>query len=107
MDVWGVCQGDEPSDAARIAALAWQLPRSSRTWSAHEPDGAYDASTLMLRQIEYDVRSFHWMLSEDGKNKKNEPEPFMLPGEELALEKAEERAESDAMELARAFGMIS
>lgn len=105
MDIWEVCQGEVPADAPRIATLAWQLPRTSRTWRAHDPAGAYDTTTLLLREIEYVTRGIRWMFSEDGKNRANEPEPITLPGEELAHERAAERADSDALELAKAFGM--
>jgi hypothetical protein len=106
MDIWDVCQGEIPACAPRIAALAWQLPDKSRTWREHNPSGAYDTSTLLLREIEYDAHVIRWMFSEDGKNRANEPEPITLPGEELARERAAERADNDALELARAFGMI-
>ena len=100
-----MCQGEEPENAGRFAALAWQLPSTSRLWRALDPKNGYDHATLLLRQLEYDVRSFHWAFTEDGKNKANEPEPLMLPGEEEARKRAEEEADSAALEVARIFGL--
>ena len=102
-----MCQGYEPEqdEAERLAALTWQLHNTSRLRRALDPSGAYDNATLLLRQLEYDVRSFHWGFTEDGKNKTNEPEPLMLPGEEKARERAAEEADSAAIELARIFGL--
>lgn len=107
LNVWYACQGclPEQDEAERLAALAWQLHKTSRLWRAINPSGAYDSATLLLRQLEYDVRSFHWGFTEDGKSKINEPEPLMLPGEEEARARAAEEADSAAMELARIFGL--
>lgn len=100
-----MCQGSEIVNARRLGALAWQLPKTSRLWRALDPEDGYDPATLLLRQLEYDVRAFHWSFTEDGKNKANEPEPLMLPGEMEARRKAEEEADSAALEVARIFGL--
>lgn len=100
-----MCQGEEPQHPERYAALAWQLPKTSRLWRALDPSAGYDTATLLLRQLEYNVRAFHWAFTEDGKNKANEPEPLTLPGEEEAHERAAEEADNMALELARVFGL--
>lgn len=107
LNVWNLCQGCEPkqAEAERLGALAWQLPRTSRLWRALDPSNGYDVATLLLRQLEYNVRAFHWAFSEDGKNKVNEPGLITLPGEEEAHERAAEEADNAAIELARIFGL--
>jgi len=87
------------------SVLAWQLPPDSRVRRAMSPAAAYDASALLLRQIEYDVRHLHWSLGEDARRKANEPEPLTLRGEEAEHRRAEERADMAAAELARTFGL--
>lgn len=107
LNVWNLCQGCEPkqAEAERLGALAWQLPRTSRLWRSIDPSGGYDSATMLLRQLEYDVRSFHWAFTEEGKSKVNEPEPLMLPGEEEAHKRAAEEADNMALEVARIFGL--
>lgn len=89
----------------RFAALAWQLPNTSRVRRCVDPSNGYDTATLLLRQLEYDVRAFKWGFSEDAKNNANEPEPIELPGEEEARKRAAEEADNAAIEVARLFGM--
>lgn len=100
--MWGLCIGQEPRDPRRLAALAWQLPRSSRVWREIDPIGAHDDGTVFLRAIEYDIRAFNWSLS-DGKTA--EPEPMLLHGEAEARQRAEEKADNAAAELAKVFGL--
>lgn len=87
------------------SVLAWQLPRDSRVWHLVSPAGAYDAATLLIRQLEYDVRAFNYSFSKDAERKANQPEPMTLPGEEIERQRAEERADAAAAELARVFGL--
>lgn len=93
------------SEVRLCSILAWQLPRDSRVWRAMDPAGAYDTATLLLRQLEYDVRAFNYGFSKDAEHKRNQPEPITLPGEEIERQRAEERADAAAAELARAFGL--
>lgn len=100
--MWELCRGSDPDNPDRMAALAWQLPRSSRVWREIDPIGAHDDGTVFLRAIEYDIRAFNWSLS-DGKTA--EPEPLLLRGEEEARQRAEEKADNAAAELAKVFGL--
>ena len=84
------------SEVRLCSILAWQLPRDSRVWRAMDPSGAYDTATLLLRQLEYDVREFNYGFSKDA---------ITLPGEEIERQRAKERADAAAAELARAFGL--
>ena len=93
------------AEVRRCAILAWQLPQDSRVWRAVNPAGSYDMATLILRQIENDVQTFHWAFSEDAKNKDTAPEPMVLPGEEEAHQRAAEEADNTAAEVARIFGL--
>ena len=100
-----MCHGADPLNPDHMAALAWQLPRDKRVWSAYDPQGANGTDTLLLRQIELDVRTFQWSFSEDADKKNTAPEPIPLPGEEEAYERAEEREDRNAIELAQALGI--
>lgn len=93
------------SEVRLCSILAWQLPADSRVMRAMNPSGAYDTATLLLRQIEYDVRSFNYGFSKDAEHKANKPEPITLPGEAIERQRAEERADAAAAELARVFGL--
>lgn len=109
LDLWAMQLGDLDGEATmqtrRAAALAWQLPSSSRVWSGVAPLGALGTDVMLLRQIEHDVRVFQWSFSEDAKNKDTAPEPLTLPGEEEAHRLAEERADRAAIDLAAEFGL--
>lgn len=105
MNVWVFCHGEEPRDPYYLAALAWQLPRDKRVWSAYDPVGSHDTKTQLLRQLELDVRTFQWSFTEEAQKNGQEPEPYLLPGEEEAYERAEEREDRNAIELARYFGL--
>lgn len=98
--------GDETSaDVLRAAALAAQLPHSSRTFCAMEPSAANGTVERLLRQIELNQRSWAWAHTKDAKNNVNEPQPLSLPGEIESVEAARERAEVDAMAVASAFNI--
>lgn len=97
--------GSASLNTRRIAALAWQLPNTSRTWQVLSPGSSNTLEAQLLRHIEHDVRLFSWSFSKDAKTKSNIPEPLTLPGEEKARERAEERADSMALSLAHEFGL--
>lgn len=97
--------GSASLNTRRIAALAWQLPNTSRMWHIFAPGGSNTLEAQLLRNIEHDVRLFSWSFSKDAKTKSNVPEPLTLPGETEAKERAEERADSMALSLAQEFGL--
>lgn len=105
IDLWPVCQGYDPRNPDRTAALAWQLPSDGRVWKAVSPTGAYGPDVMLLRQLELDVRSFQWSFTEDAKDKSTAPEPITLPGEEEEYRRAEAEADSMAKEVAQLLGV--
>ena len=102
-DIWD--GRTEPAGARRLAALAWQLPRDSRTWSAIDPMGANGTLLAIVRQLEHDVRMFQWSFTDKAKDESTAPEPISLPGEDEAWERAEEEADRAALDLAETFGL--
>ena len=105
MDVWFVSQGGIPGDVERIAALAWQLPKTSRTWRTAEPLLENETDAYLLRQIELNQRLWAWAHTKDAENGTNEPAPLTLPGEREWGEEKEKQAEKDAMAVAAAFNL--
>lgn len=99
--------GEETTEGVmRAAALAWQLPRDGRAWREIDPLGVNDMQTLILRQIEHDLRLWMWAHTKDAQNNSNQPEPMLLPGEaELAEAKAEE-AQRMAASVASQLGLF-
>lgn len=89
----------------RAAALAYQLPRSSRTWSAVDPFGANGTDTILLRKAEHDLRLWHWANTEEAKNPDTAPDPIPLPGEERAREAEAERRMAQAADVAARLGI--
>ena len=106
IDVWGVdwasiCDGD----VGRYAALAYQLPHTSRTWMVFEPTLVNDTADYLLRRIELNQRVWQWAHTKDAEHKVNEPAPLTLPGEAERNEERERKAEVDAASVAAAFGI--
>lgn len=106
LDEFGV-DGDETTPGiTRAAALAWQLPPSSRAWRAIDPLGANDMKTALLRQLEHDLRLWMWAHTKDAKNNQNQPDPIPLPGEAERMEAKVEEAERMAMSVASQLGLL-
>lgn len=104
--IFGLGGDDFPTrDLWRIAALAYQLPRDGRVWSAMEPTGAHGQAVMLLRQIEHNQRLWHWAHTKDAKDKGTAPDPLLLPGEQEAYERAVTNAEDEAERTAAALGI--
>lgn len=105
-DLWGVDWGGVPQgEAERLGALAWQLPRTSRTWQAIDPSLANTTTDHLLRRIEMNQRVWQWAHTKDAENKVNAPDPLPLPGEAERNEERGRRAEAEAAAVAAAFGI--
>lgn len=63
----------------RLAALAAQLPRESRTSRALSPALEWGDEAYILARVEHAVRHLAWMLSEDGAKGVNRPQPMATP----------------------------
>ena len=99
--------GEETTEGVmRAAALAWQLPRSSRAWRHVDPLGANDMQTALLRQVEHDLRLWMWAHTKDAKNNVNTPDPIPLPGEAERMEAKFEEAERMASSVASQLGLF-
>ena len=89
----------------RAAALAYQLPKDSRVRSALAPVASHSLDVLLLREIEYNQRVWHWANTKEAENKSTAPARIDLPGEEEAHEKAVENAEKKALRAAERLGI--
>lgn len=105
MNVWGPSRGAMPDNPEHMAALAWQLPKTSRTWRKVEPVLENQTESYLLRQIELNQRMWAWAHTKDAQSGTNEPAPIMLPGEKELSEEKEKQAKKDAMAVAAAFNM--
>lgn len=112
LDVWADIaelrrwEGDyTPQRILRLAALARQLPGSSRTVRKATPDAANGIDTLLLREIEYDLRRWHWANTKDAERGENEPEPYRLPGEDERRAHNIERELRNASDVASQLGI--
>lgn len=77
--------GDETTDeVVRLAILATQLPKDSRTSRAMSPALEWSDETYMLARCDYALRTIAWMFSEDGSKGLNRPEPITTPEERAA-----------------------
>lgn len=102
MGLW--CDETTPK-VRRAAILAYQLPSDSRVWRAMVPAGAHSTDTLLLRQIELDLRAWHWANTEEAKDQSTAPKPIRLAGEdELEVFKFEQAMQA-AQDVAAAFGL--
>ena len=66
---------------AHAAALMAQMPRTSRTAMALNPDNEWSEATYFLAQIEYDLRVLIWQNTKDGQKGRNQPKPPTFPAE--------------------------
>lgn len=99
--------GDETTtEVMRAAALAWQLPHDSRAWTAIDPLGSNDVQTMLLRQLEHDLRMWMWAHTKDAKTNQNQPDPIPLPGEAERMEARVEEAERMAVSVAAQLGLL-
>lgn len=88
----------------RAAALAYQLPKESRTWVAIVPALAHSESRHLLRRIEYNQRAFAWARA-DEKKRGPEPEPVTLSGEDELKEEKARREMEEQESVAEFFGI--
>lgn len=58
----------------RFATLAAQLPPDARV------NGGVGYVTVLLHNIEYEVRVLAWQRTKDGEKGRNRPKPVQLPG---------------------------
>jgi hypothetical protein len=106
LDLWGTEWGRlADGEAARLAALAYQLPRDGRTWRVVDPAGANSAELQMLRRMELNQRRWHWAHTKGAESGSDEPQPVLLDGEREALDAAEEAQRRNAESVADAFGI--
>ena len=106
LDLWGIdWDALDDGSAAHLAALAYQLPKDSRTKSAIAPAAAYGIDVLLLREIEHNQRMWHWANTEEAKNKDTRPEPITLPSEEEAYRAMAESERQNAIEVASILGI--
>lgn len=80
--------GDYP--IAHAAALASQLPSTSRVAKALNPDNEWDDATYLLSAIEYDLRVLIWQKTKDAQKNRNKPKPNETPHD---LAKKRQRSE--------------
>ena len=62
------------------SALAAQLPRDARVRVADNLDAAWSDETLILWQLEYDMRMLQWSMS-DKKSRGAKPKPIESPSQ--------------------------
>jgi len=81
-----------------LADLAVWLPSGSAVWRSMGGPAAWSQETAMLVNLEQTVRAFNWMFTEDGKHRRNYPEPLEPPkfyqdekAEQLRLERRIEK----------------
>lgn len=106
LDLWGInWNALDDGSAAHLAALAYQLPKDSRTKSAIAPAAAYGIDVLLLREIEHNQRMWHWANTEEAKNKETAPERMTLPGEDEMHQAMVEQEQQNAIEVAAILGI--
>lgn len=93
-------------DVKRASILAAQLPREARLHVEIDPRARISLEDELLRRIEFNQRVWQYSHTKDAKNRANEPEPILLPGEEEAREKAAEKAANHSKYVAEQFGLI-
>ena len=106
VDVWGTDWerlGDD--EAARLAALTYQLPKAGRVWTAIAPAASHSMETQLLREIELNQRIWHWAHTDQAKDESTAPQPITLPGEQEAHEAAVERELQNAADVAALLGI--
>lgn len=96
---------ENPVWLPELAALAYQLPNDSRTVRALAPEAANDMRTLLLREIEYNQRRWHWANTKAAEHGENEPQPIQLPGEREHRERDLQAEVRNAESVARRLGI--
>lgn len=86
----------------RASALLSQLPAGARLRVAEDPDAAWDATTQLLRLVEYELRAWVMAHAKDSA----EQEPIPLPSEARDRAAMAERAEQDMADVARTLGIL-
>ena len=102
----GVDGEETTRSVERAAALAFQLPPTSRVWGAIDPMGANTTEAALLRQLEHDMRLWMWAHTKDAKTNTNQPRPMQLRGEAALAEAKAEEAERTAASVASLLGLL-
>lgn len=106
IDLWGAdWDALDDGSAAHLAALAYQLPKDSRVYSAIAPMRSHGLDVLLLREIEHNQRIWHWANTEEAKHEESKPEPITLPGEEEAYQAMADYERQNAIEVASILGI--
>lgn len=80
--------------AFEAADLALMLPRGSRTFSAIDPEFAWEQSHYLLANIANSLQLLVWAQTKDGQKNRNRPKPIEPPkrrNEGMTPEEYEER----------------
>lgn len=89
----------------RYAELWARLPSESLCVQRLNPDARWGEAEQLLRLIEFDIRHFSWMFSEDGEKHRNAPHPIKTPSEVKEAEAHAEAALAEKDEIKDAFGL--
>lgn len=87
-----------------LAALAAQLPDTSRVAVAAHPENAWTTSDYLLRSVEFQLRAFAWALA-GGEKTGPRPEPIYSPGESANFDAIAKEAERMADNVASVLGI--
>lgn len=69
------------------------------------PEAANGIETLLLREIEYNQRRWHWANTKAAEHGENEPQPIQLPGEREHRERDLQAEVRNAESVARRLGI--
>lgn len=70
-----------------------------------DPTGAHGTDTLLLRQMEYDLRMWHWANTKAAEDESTKPEPILLDGEQEAIDRRIDQQKDAAVDIARQLGL--
>lgn len=87
-----------------LAALAAQLPDTSRVAVAAHPENAWSTGDYLLRSVEFQLRAFAWALA-GGEKTGPRPEPIYSPGESAHFDAIVKEAERMADNVASVLGI--
>ena len=97
--------GDETTPRLSwLAALAAQLPDTSRVAVAAHPENAWRTGDYLLRSIEFQLRAFAWALA-GGEKTGPKPEPIYSPSESAHFDAIAKEAERMADNVASVLGL--
>lgn len=82
--------------ATHAAALAAQLPPTSRLARAEHPELEWDEGTYILSHIEHTLRVIAWQRTKDAEHRRNFPEHIKTPADRAKERRAEESATPEA-----------